>query len=64
VALCDRCSDHFLLLDCLTPDLDVLKAEAESRLDEVERLLQAVGGWRKRSGKCKTSRTIEGTASG
>ena len=49
VALCDRCSDHFLMLDCRTPDLDVLMAEAQRRLDEVEQLRQALGGrWRKK----------------
>ena len=56
VGLCDPCGDHFLMLDCRTADLDVLKAEAEARLDEAERMRQECGGgWRKRPGKSRVS---------
>ena len=54
VGLCDPCSDHFLMLDCRTTDLDVLKAEAENRLDEVEQMRQECGGgWKKRPRKSR-----------
>jgi hypothetical protein len=42
------------MLDCRTADVDVLKADSEARLDEVERMRQECGGdGKKRPGKSK-----------
>ena len=51
IALCDPCSNHFLMLDWRTGDVECLKTEMEKRLQELEELHgNNAGRGRKRKG--------------
>jgi hypothetical protein len=50
VGLCNSCIDHFMMLDCLTDDITLLKAEADKRIEEAQHLRQKhAGRWRRKS---------------